>query len=104
MVIALGVAHSTQAAQAQKQVTDVTNELLRRNADTLKTATIESAKASERGIVDLETLKHTNESLIATLDEVKKIQDEGRVRRQAAEVELRGMEEQLKGKLLEMRK
>lgn len=104
MVIALGVAHSTQAAQAQKQVTDMTNELLRRNADTLKTATIESAKASERGIVDIETLKHTNESLIATLDEVRKIQDEGRARRQAAEVELRGMEEQLKGKLLEMRK
>jgi len=104
MVIALGVAHSTQAANAQKQVTDMTNELLRRNADTLKTATIESAKASERGIVDMETLKHTNESLISTLDEVKKIQDEGRVKRQAAETELRNMEEQLKSKLLEMRK
>lgn len=104
MVIALGVAHSTQAANAQKQVTDMTNELLRRNADTLKTATIESAKASERGIVDMETLKHTNESLISTLDEVKKIQDEGRAKRQAAEIELRSMEEQLKSKLLEMRK
>ena len=104
MVIALGVAHSTQAANAQKQVTDMTNELLRRNADTLKTATVESAKASERGIVDMETLKHTNESLISTLDEVKKIQDEGRVKRQAAEIELRNMEEQLKSKLLEMRK
>lgn len=104
MVIALGVAHSTQAANAQKQVTDMTNELLRRNADTLKTATIESAKASERGIVDMETLKHTNESLISTLDEVRKIQDEGRAKRQAAEIELRNMEEQLKHKLLEMRK
>jgi len=82
----------------------MTNELLRRNADTLKTATIESAKASERGIVDMETLKHTNESLISTLDEVKKIQDEGRAKRQAAEIELRNMEEQLKHKLLEMRK
>ncbi len=78
MVIALGVAHSTQAAKAQQEVTDMTNELLRRNADTLKTATIESAKAAERGIVDIETLKHTNESLISTLDEVMKIQTEGR--------------------------
>ena len=76
MVIALGVAHSTQAAKAQQEVTDMTNELLRRNADTLKTATIESAKAAERGIVDIETLKHTNESLISTLDEVMKIQTE----------------------------
>lgn len=104
MVIALGVAHSTQAAKAQQQVTDMTNELLRKNADTLKTATIESAKASERGIVDIETLKHTNDSLISTLDEVMKIQTEGREKRHAAEIELRNMEEQLKGKLLEIRK
>lgn len=104
MVIALGVAHSTQAAKAQQQVTDMTNELLRKNADTLKTATIESAKASERGIVDIETLKHTNESLISTLDEVMKIQTDGREKRRAAEVELRSMEDQLKNKLLEIRK
>lgn len=103
MVIALGVAHSTQAAKAQQQVTDITNELLRKNADTLKTATIESAKASERGIVDIETLQHTNQSLITTLDEVMKIQTEGRAKRVAAEAELRQMEEQLKGKLLEIR-
>ncbi len=103
MVIALGVAHSTQAAKAQQEVTDMTNELLRRNADTLKTATIESAKASERGIVDMETLKHTNESLISTLDEVMKIQTEGREKRRAAEAELQSMENQLKSKLLEIR-
>ena len=104
MVIALGVAHSTQAAKAQQQVTEMTNELLKKNAATLKTATIESAKASERGIVDVETLKNTNESLITTLDEVMKIQTEGRAKRIAAETELRVMEEQLKGKLLEIKK
>ena len=104
MVIALGVAHSTQAAKAQAQVTDMTNELLKKNAATLKTATIESAKASERGIVDVETLKITNESLITTLDEVMKIQTEGRAKRIAAEAELRIMEDQLKNKLLEIKK
>ena len=104
MVIALGVAHSTQAAKAQQQVTDMTNELLKKNAETLKSATIESAKASERGIVDVETLQNTNQSLIATLDEVMKIQTEGRAKRVAAEAELRIMEEQLKNKLLEIRK
>jgi Uncharacterized protein involved in tellurite resistance len=104
MVIALGVAHSTQAAKAQAQVTDMTNELLKKNAATLKTATIESAKASERGIVDVETLKVTNESLITTLDEVMKIQTEGRAKRVAAEAELRIMEDQLKNKLLEIKK
>ena len=103
MVIALGVAHATQAAKAQQEVTNMTNELLKKNAATLKTATIESAKASERGIVDVETLKNTNESLITTLDEVMKIQTEGRAKRVAAEAELRVMEEQLKGKLLEIR-
>lgn len=104
MVIALGVAHSTQASRAQQEVTDMTNELLKRNAANLKTATLESARAAERGIVDMETLKQTNESLISTLDEVMKIQTEGRAKRQAAEAELQNMEEQLKNKLLEIRK
>ena len=81
MVLALGVAHSQQAAQAQREVTDMTNELLRKNADTLKMAAVETAKESERGIVDIETLKHTNESLISTLDEVLRIQQEGRQKR-----------------------
>ena len=104
MVIALGVEHSTQAAEAQRAVSDMTNELLKKNASALKVATIESAKEAERGIVDLETLKQTNESLISTLDEVIKIQTEGRAKRRAAEVELQNMENQLKEKLLEVRK
>ena len=104
MVIALGVEHSTQAAEAQRAVSDMTNELLKKNASALKVATIESAKEAERGIVDLETLKQTNESLISTLDEVVKIQTEGRAKRRAAEVELQNMENQLKEKLLEVRK
>ena len=103
MVIALGVEHSTQAAEAQRAVSDMTNELLKKNADRLKTATIEAAKESERGIVDMETLKHTNESLISTLDEVMKIQTEGRAKRAAAEGELQNMENELKAKLLEIR-
>ena len=103
MVIALGIQHSAQAAEAQREVTDATNELLKRNAAALKTATIETAKATERGIVDMETLKHTNESLISTLDEVMKIQQEGRQKRAAAETELRNMENELKNKLLELR-
>ena len=103
MVLALGVTHSQQAAQAQRQVTDMTNELLRKNAQTLKMATIETAKESERGVVDIETLKATNESLISTLDEVMKIQQEGRQKRRDAEVELGRIEEQLKQKLLEIR-
>ncbi len=103
MVIALGVEHSTQAAEAQRAVTDMTNELLKKNADKLKSATIEAAKESERGIVDIETLKHTNESLISTLDEVMKIQTEGRAKRAAAEGELQTMENELKAKLLEIR-
>ena len=102
MVLALGVEHSTQAAEAQRQVTDMTNELLRKNAEKLKMATVETAKESERGIVDMETLKATNESLISTLDEVMNIQKEGRQRRQEAEAELRGMEQELKTKLLEI--
>ncbi len=103
MVIALGVEHSTQAAEAQRAVSDMTNELLKKNADRLKVATIEAAKESERGIVDIETLKHTNESLISTLDEVMKIQTEGRAKRAAAEGELQQMENELKAKLLEIR-
>ena len=103
MVLALGIEHSAQAAKAQREVTDMTNELLRKNADILKTATIDTAKESERGIVDLETLKHTNESLISTFDEVLKIQTEGREKRQTAEVEMQRMENELKKKLLEIR-
>ena len=103
MVIALGVEHSTQAAEAQRAVSDMTNELLKKNADRLKIATVEAAKESERGIVDIETLKHTNESLISTLDEVMKIQTEGRAKRAAAEKELQSMENELKAKLLEIR-
>ena len=103
MVIALGVEHSTQAAEAQRAVSDMTNELLKKNADRLKVATVEAAKESERGIVDIETLKHTNESLISTLDEVMKIQNEGRAKRAAAESELQSMENELKAKLLEIR-
>lgn len=102
MVITLGIQHSTQAAEAQRQVTDATNELLKKNAAALKTATIETAKANERGIVDIDTLKQTNQSLISTLDEVMKIQQEGRQKRAAAEVELRNMENDLKNKLLTM--
>ena len=103
MVLALGVAHSQQAAQAQHEVSNMTNELLRKNADTLKMATIETAKESERGIVDIETLKHTNESLISTLDEVLRIQEEGRQKRQEAEAELGRIEGELKQKLLQVR-
>lgn len=102
MVIALGIQHSTQAAEAQRKVTDATNELLKKNAESLKTATIETAKANERGIVDIETLKQTNQSLISTLDEVLKIQQDGRQKRAAAEAELRTMEKDLKNKLLSM--
>lgn len=103
MVIALGVAHASAAAQAQHEVTDMTNELLKKNANTLKVATIESAKESERGVVDIETLKETNATLISTLDEVMKIQTEGRAKRAAAEAELRTIENELKAKLLEVR-
>ncbi len=104
MVLALGVEHSSQAAAAQRQVTDMTNELLRKNAEKLKMATVETARESERGIVDMETLKATNESLISTLDEVMNIQKEGRQKRQEAEAELRNMEQELKTKLLQIQK
>ena len=103
MVLALGLAHSQQAMQAQRAVTDMTNELLRKNADALKMGSIETAKEAERGVVDIETLKHTNEQLISTLDEVKRIQDEGREKRRAAEEELGRIEGQLKEKLLQVR-
>lgn len=104
MVLALGIAHSTEAAQAQKQVTDLTNDLLRKNAETLHMATVETAKASERGIVDIETLQKTNADLIQTLDDVMRIQKEGREKRRAAELEMRKMEDELKKKLLEIRR
>ncbi len=104
MVIAMGVEHSTQAAKAEREVNDMTNALLKKNADSLKVATIASAKEAERGIVDIETLKHTNESLISTLDEVLKIQTEGKEKRRAAEQELAQIEGQLKDKLLEAAK
>lgn len=104
IVLALGVAHSQNAAKVQNEVTNMTNELLRKNAETLKMSTIETAKASERGIVDIETLRATNESLISTLDEVIRIQDEGREKRREAEKELVNIEEQLKNKLLTLRK
>ncbi len=104
MVIAMGIEHATQAARAEREVNDMTNSLLRKNADALKVATIESAKEAERGIVDMETLKHTNESLISTLDEVLKIQTEGKQKRHEAEAELAQIENQLKDKLLEAAK
>lgn len=103
MVIALGVEHSLQAAEAQREVTDMTNELLRKNADKLKMATIETAKESERGIVEMDTLKHTNEALISTLNEVMQIQQTGREKRAEAEKEMLRLEEELKVKLLEIR-
>ncbi len=102
MVLALGMEHSVQAAEAQRQVSDITNELLKKNAEKLKLASVETAKEAERGIVDMETLKATNASLISTFDEVMKIQQEGRIKRQEAEVEMQRMENELKQKLLEM--
>ena len=102
MVIALGVAHSTEAAKAQREVTDMTNALLQKNAETLKLATVEAAKESERGVVDIETLQKTNESLISTFDEVMNIQREGREKRRAAEAEMYRLEGELKQKLLQI--
>jgi len=102
MVLALGVNHSTEAARAERSVNDMTNELLKKNAETLHMATVETAKESERGIVDIETLKATNQSLITTLDEVMKIQAEGRQKRQEAEGELNRIEGELKTKLLQL--
>lgn len=104
MVLALGVEHSAQAAEAQRKVTDMTNELLKKNAEKLKLATVEVAQESERGIVDIETLKATNENLISTLDEVMRIQQEGRAKRKEAESEMLRMENELKKKLLEIQR
>ena len=103
MVLALGMEHSRQATAAQSAVTEMTNDLLKKNADMLKMGTIETAKEAERSIVDIETLQHTNQQLIDTLDEVLNIQREGAQKRQAAEVELGKIEGQLKQKLLELR-
>lgn len=103
MVLAIGVENSSRAAKAQREVTDMTNELLRKNAEKLKLATVETARESERGIVDMETLKATNEALISTLGEVMKIQQEGKEKRKTAEVELNRIENELKQKLLEIR-
>ncbi len=103
MVLALGIAHSTEAATAQRQVNDVTNSLLKKNAEALHMASVETAKEAERGIVDIETLKKTNQDLIATLDDVMKVQAEGRQKRLAAEAEMAKMEADLKNKLLEIR-
>lgn len=102
MVLALGMANNEAALRAQSAVTDMTNELLKKNAEKLKTSTVEVARASERGIVDIETLRATNENLIQTFDEVMKIQEEGRVKRAEAELEMRKMEAELKQKLLDI--
>ena len=104
MVLALGVNHSREAMKAQNEVSNMTNELLKKNADVLKMATVETAKESERGIVDIETLKHTNEQLISTLDEVLKIQTEGKAKREEAQKELSKIEGELNAKLLEIRR
>ena len=103
MVLALGIAHSTEAAQAQRQVTDITNALLKQNAEKLHMASIETAKEAERGIVEIETLKATNARLIQTFDEVMQIQADGRAKRLAAETEMAKMENDLKQKLLQLR-
>lgn len=102
MVLALGIANSNEAVQAQAAVTNMTNELLKKNAEMLHMSTVETARESERGIADIETLRNTNESLIKTLDEVMQIQKEGRQKRLEAETEMRKMEGELKSKLLEI--
>ncbi|PWT26768.1 toxic anion resistance protein [Butyrivibrio fibrisolvens] len=104
MVIAIGVEHANQAAKAEREVNDMTNALLKKNADKLKQATIATAKESERGIIDMETLRHTNETLICTIDEVLAIQKDGKEKRRAAEAELGQIESQLKDKLIEASK
>lgn len=104
MVIALGIEHSAQASEVQRKVTDMTNELLKKNAEKLKLATVETARESERGVVEIETLKAANQALIETFDEVMKIQEEGRQKRREAENEMLRMENELKAKLLEIRK
>lgn len=104
MVIALGLEHSRQATMAQREVTEITNSMLKKNADLLKSSTIETAKEAERSIIDIETLQHTNQQLISTLDEVMKIQTDGAAKRKAAEAELGRIEGELKAKLLELRR
>ena len=104
MVIAIGLNHSAEAARAQREVSDMTNALLKKNAETLKTATIETAKEAERGIIDIETLTQTNQTLISTFDEVLKIQEDGRAKRASAEVELQRIENEMREKLLTMTK
>ena len=104
MVMALGIAHTQKAMEAQRSVTDLTNELLRKNAEKLHMASVESAKEAERGIIDIETLKHTNKMLIDTMDEVLNIQQTGREKRRAAEQELATIENELRQKMLETRK
>lgn len=101
MVLALGVQHANQAAKAEKMVTDATNDMLRKNADMLKQTTVMAAEANERSIVDIDTLKHTNEALLSTIDEVLRIQEEGQQRRKSSEAELVQIEQELKDKLLE---
>ena len=102
MVLALGLQHSQSALQAERSVTDLTNDLLRSNAEKLHAGSVEIAKESERGIIDIETLTHTNQQLIATMDEVLQIQTEGRQKRHEAEQELQSIEKQLREKMLEM--
>ena len=102
MVIAIGLNHSTDAARAQHEVSEMTNALLKKNAENLKTATLETARESERGIVDIETLQTTNQTLISTLDEVLKIQEEGREKGRSAEAELQKIESEMRDKLLEL--
>ena len=103
MVLALGLEHGRQATAAQTAVTNMTNELLKRNADMLKMGTVDTAREAERSIVSVETLQHTNQQLISTLDEVMKIQQEGAQKRKEAELELGRIEGELKQKLLELR-
>ena len=103
LVLALGLEHSKEATRAQQEVTELTNQMLKKNADILKTSTIETAKAAERSIIDIETLQHTNKKLIETLDEVMKIQTNGAAKRKEAEAELGRIEGELKQKLLELR-
>ena len=103
MVLAMGIEHGRQATAAQSAVTEMTNELLKKNADQLKMATVETAREAERSIVDIETLRHTNEQLITTLDEVMQIQAEGAQKRKDAEIELGRIEGELKQKLLELK-
>ena len=104
MLISLGLAHSEQALQAEQAVTQMTNELLKKNAEKLHQSTVNIAKEAERGIIDIETLTHTNQELISTLDEVQQIRTEGHEKRVAAEAELARIEEEVKNKLLEIRK